>query len=79
MAEQLDHLMEGLAQQVRGALSSADLSAYRDLLDPNVHWGAPDDLTPSCQNRDQVLAWYRRGRDAGVRATVSEVAVAGDR
>jgi ketosteroid isomerase-like protein len=77
MAEQLA-VMEGLAQQVRGALSSADLSSCRDLLDPNVHWGGPDDPTASCQNRDQVLAWYRRGRDAGVRATVSEVAVAGD-
>ena len=70
--------MESLAQQVKIALESADLSVFSGLLDPNVHWGAPDDPAPSCQNREQVLAWYQRGRDAGVRARVSEVVVLGD-
>jgi hypothetical protein len=69
--------LESLAQQVRVALESADLSVFSRLLDPNVHWGAPDDPAPSCQNREQVLAWYQRGRDAGVRARVTEVAVLG--
>ena len=76
MSEQLEAI-ESLSQQVKVALESADLSAFSRLLDPNVHWGAPDDPAPSCQNREQVLAWYQRGRDAGVRARVSQVAVLG--
>jgi hypothetical protein len=69
--------VEALAQQVRIALEAADLSAFRDLLDPDVHWGPPD--APGCKNRDQVLAWYLRGRESGARAHVSEVVVLGDR
>ena len=46
---------------------------------PDVRWGASDDSQPGCQNRDQVLACYRRGRDAGVRASVTEVTVADDK
>ena len=68
-----------MAELVRAAIESPDLAAYGDLLDPDVRWGAPDDPTPSCQNRGQVLAWYARGREAGVRAQVTEVTVAGDK
>ena len=71
--------MEALAQQVRVALESADVAAFSHLLDPDVHWGAPDASSPSCRNRDQVLAWYERGRESGTRASVSEVVVFGDR
>jgi hypothetical protein len=71
--------MELIAGQVKAALQTADLSGYRELLDPSVTWGAPDDTKPSCRNRDQVLAWYRRGRAKGVRAEVSETAVVGDK
>jgi ketosteroid isomerase-like protein len=71
--------MEALAQQVRVALESADVAAFSHLLDPDVHWGAPDTRRPSCRNRDQVLAWYERGRESGTRASVSEVVVLGDR
>jgi len=71
--------MEGLARQVRVALEAADLSAFSDLLDPDVTWGAPDARRPACQNRDQVLRWYRRGKESGTEARVSEVAVFGDR
>lgn len=46
---------------------------------PNVHWGAPDDPSPSCQNREQVLAWFLSRREEGVRARVSEVTVLGER
>jgi hypothetical protein len=70
---------EWVARQVRMALEAADLSAFSDLLDPDVHWGPPDVPSPPCRNREQVLAWYQRGRDSGVRARVSEVAVLGDR
>ena len=71
--------MEQLAEQVQAALQTADLAGYRELLDPNVTWGAPDDKKPSCQNRDQVLAWYRRGRAKGVRAHVTETVVRNDK
>jgi ketosteroid isomerase-like protein len=69
---------EEVAHLVQAALESDDLAAFSDLLDPNVRWGAPDDPTPSCQNRDQVLSWYRRGRQAGVRAQVTEVLAGAD-
>jgi hypothetical protein len=71
--------MEHIADQVKGALQSADLAAYAHLLDPNVHWGAPGDQTFGCQNRNQVLSWYQSGHDAGVRAEVTETIVSGDR
>jgi ketosteroid isomerase-like protein len=61
------------------ALEHADLAGYRELLDPGVTWGAPDDPQPGCKNRDQVLAWYRRGRARGVRARVTETEVGVDR
>ena len=48
-------------------------------IDPDVTWGAPGAESPSCQNRNQVLRWYQKGREAGVRAVVSEVTVHGDR
>ncbi|HEV3267621.1 MAG TPA: nuclear transport factor 2 family protein [Acidimicrobiales bacterium] len=71
--------MEGLALQVKVALESADLSAYAELLDPDVRWGPPGDPSPPCQNRGQVMAWYQRGKAAGTRASVTEVTVIGDR
>jgi hypothetical protein len=70
--------LEELARKVRIALETADLASYRDLLDPDVHWGPPGDTSPPCQNRDQVIAWYERGRQKGTRATVSELEVLGD-
>lgn len=63
--------MDAVAGRVRAALQEADLSTLADLLDPDVHWGAPDDPAPECQNREQVLAWYRQARDAGLRADVT--------
>ena len=72
-------VMESLARQVGTALSSADLSAFSDLLDPDVRWGAPGARSPACKNRDQVLTWYRRGRDSGTRAEVTETVVHGDK
>ena len=68
-----------VAERITAALQSADLEAFTDLLDPDVYWGAPDDDAPSCQNRKQVLDWYQRGRDHGVRADVTEVVPADNR
>src|SRR5580692_198341 len=71
--------MDQVAGQVREALASESLSAFTALLDPDVTWGAPGARNPSCKNRNQVVAWYQRGRDAGVRGSVFDVEVIGDR
>lgn len=63
---------------MRIALESADLSFFAELLDPDVHWGPPGDASPPCRNREQVIAWYERGRAAGTRAHVSEVELLGN-
>jgi RimJ/RimL family protein N-acetyltransferase len=72
-------VVERLAGQVTLALEAADLDAYAELLDPAVRWGPPGDPVPPCRNRAQVLAWYQRGRAAGVRARVTETLVSGNR
>jgi hypothetical protein len=71
--------MDEIAELVRKALAAEDLSPFSELLDPAVTWGAPGARNPSCKNRNQVLAWYQRGRDAGVRGSVYDVEVLGDR
>src|ERR1700723_2046150 len=71
--------MDEVAGLVRKALAAEDLSAFTELLDPAVTWGAPGARNPSCKNRNQVLAWYQRGRDAGGRGAISGVEVLGDR
>ena len=71
--------IDEVAGLVRQAMSAEDLPAFGELLDPDVTWGAPGARSPSCKNRDQVLTWYQRGRDAGVRASVHDVEVLGDR
>jgi ketosteroid isomerase-like protein len=62
-----------IAARVRAALQSANLEALRDLLDPDVRWGPPDDPETGCRSRDEVLAWYRRAKDQGAQAAVTEV------
>ncbi len=71
--------MDAIAERVRTALASEDLSAFSELLDPNVTWGAPGARNPSCKNRNQVLEWYQRGREAGVQGSVFDLRVIGDR
>jgi ketosteroid isomerase-like protein len=71
--------MDEIAAVVRTAMASEDLSAFTELLDPDVTWGPPGAREPGCKNRSQVLVWYQRGREAGVRASVYDVEVLGDR
>jgi SnoaL-like domain len=71
--------LDEVAVLVRNALAAEDLSAFGELLDPAVTWGAPGARNPTCKNRSQVLTWYQRGRDAGVRGSVYDVAILGDR
>ena len=68
---------DDLLRRISAALDSADVDAFSALLAPHVTWGAPDDPIASCQNRGQVLVWYQRGFDAGVRAKVVEVTALG--
>ena len=71
--------MDEVATLVRKALAAEDVSAYSELLDPDVTWGAPGAHSPSCKNRNQVLTWYEQGRARGVRGSVFDVEVLGDR
>jgi len=75
----MEDTMDQVARRVRAALAAQDLSTFSELLDPDVTWGAPGARHPSCQNRNQVLAWYQRGREAGVQGSVFGVEVVGDR
>jgi ketosteroid isomerase-like protein len=72
-------ISDELAERVRGALVAGDVSAFTDLLDPNVTWGAPGAKTPTCQNRKQVVRWYQRAQESGVQGTPFDVEVLGDR
>lgn len=67
-----------LLDRVRHAIESQDLDAFAALLAPEVTWGAPGDPNPACRNRRQVLQWYRRGFDRGVRAAVLDVIPLGE-
>jgi len=69
----------GIAERVKAAYDAADLSAFSDLLAEDVTWGAPDDTSPECKNRTQVLAWYQQGRESGMRSQVSEIVALGNR
>jgi ketosteroid isomerase-like protein len=71
--------MGDVAEQVRQALVAEDASAFGELLDPDVTWGAPGARNPTCKNRTQVLSWYHRAQEAGVRGRVYDVEVLGDR
>lgn len=67
-----------LAEVVRTALTDGDLEKYRDLLAPNAHWGPPDSPQWGCQNRSQIINWYKAAQDQGMRATVTEVVTGTD-
>jgi hypothetical protein len=70
---------ESIVEPIRLALEAADVDRFGDLLSPTVTWGPPGSATPPCQNRQQVLRWYKAGRAAGIRAQVHELTVSGDR
>jgi ketosteroid isomerase-like protein len=75
----MDRTMDELAEEVRKALVAEDVAAFADLLDPGVTWGAPGARNPTCKNRSQVLNWYQRAQEAGVRGSVFDIDVLGDR
>ncbi len=67
--------MQEVADRIRGALDASDLDGFTGILDPEVTWEAADDPTPICSDRRQVLGWYQRRRDAGVRWHVTAMIV----
>jgi ketosteroid isomerase-like protein len=67
-----------LAAQVKTALVTGDPSAFAELLDPDVTWGAPGASNPTCQNRNQVLRWYERAQQSGVRGSALDVEAIGE-
>jgi hypothetical protein len=54
-------------------LNSADLEDFASLLAVNVRWGPPEGSAADCRSRVEVLEWWSRGRQAGARASVTEV------
>jgi ketosteroid isomerase-like protein len=64
--------------RLRDALESQDVDGLSALLAADVTWGAPGDPNPACRNRHQVVQWYQRGFDRGVRARVVEILSVGD-
>ena len=66
---------EAVAQRLRSAFQTQDLSILASLLDPEVRWGGEEDTPQTCHNRADVLAWYGGLAARGFRATVVEAEV----
>lgn len=75
----MERSTDELAEEVRKALASEDVSAFADLLDSDVTWGAPGARNPTCKNRNQVLNRYQRAQESGIRGSATHVEVIGDR
>jgi ketosteroid isomerase-like protein len=75
----VERTMDELAEGVKQALDGGDVTAFADLLDPDVTWGAPGARNPTCKNRTQVLNWYQRAQESGLHGSATNVEVIGDR
>ena len=62
-----------IAERVRQSFRADDLEALGDLLHPDVRWGDHHYPDAGCQNRAEVLTWFRAHRGEGVRAHMTEV------
>jgi hypothetical protein len=65
--------MATLAARLRHALNVRDMDAFRALIAEDARWGegGPDDER-TCQNRNDIIATYKRLLDQGVRGRVTE-------
>jgi hypothetical protein len=65
--------METVAARLKVALNARDMDAFRALIADDARWGegGPDDPR-TCQNRNEIIANYKRLLDQGVRGTVTE-------
>jgi ketosteroid isomerase-like protein len=67
-----------IAERLRTAFDGADLTLLGSLLAGEVRWGGEEDTDDTCHTRADVLRWYTRLHDRGVRARVTEVLDEGD-
>jgi hypothetical protein len=65
--------MDAIADQLRDALNTRDMTAFRALIAEGATWGdgGPDDER-TCHNRNEIIATYKRLLASGVRGTVTE-------
>jgi hypothetical protein len=68
-----------VAEAYRQALEAADLDALVELCDPLLRWGPLEYPDAGCHNRKDALRFYRQGKAAGARATVTELTRNGDK
>jgi len=67
---------QALAERIEAALTAEDLDQVAPLLADNVRWDDNDEDTEwTCHTRSEVLAWYRRALDSGVKARHVETVV----
>jgi hypothetical protein len=72
MAELEERSTELVAEQIRTALTSRDLAAFRSIFAPEARWG-------SCVGGDQIVEWIERARADGLEATLVELEAHPDR
>ena len=65
--------METMAAWIRIASNARDMTVFRSLIAEDARWGegGPDDER-TCQNRNEIIATYKRLLAEGVRGTVTE-------
>ncbi len=68
-----------VAHAYKTALEAADIDAIAELCDPQVRWGPLEYPDAGCHNRRDALKFYRQGKAAGARATVTELEPRGDK
>ncbi|HEY3871998.1 MAG TPA: hypothetical protein VGM10_26785 [Actinocrinis sp.] len=69
------HSSQGVADQLTAALETGDAHLMEPLSDPAVRWGGEEETEETCHSRGDVLTWYRRLYDSGVRVEVTGVVV----
>jgi len=55
------------AEKLRLAFEHGDEQMLASVLDPAVRWGGEEETPETCHSRGEVLAWYRKLEEAGVR------------
>lgn len=61
------------------AMSTGDLGAVANLLDPQATWRAVHDGPWNCEGREAILETFRRNLDTGLRGTIEEMSPEGSR
>jgi len=69
------HSSQDVADQLTAALETGDAHLMEPLLDPAARWGGEQETEETCHSRGDVLTWYRRLYDSGVRVEVTDIVV----